>query len=158
MEEEKKKSKAKWIAVLTIVAVLVLAYAIDISIRMTYQFEVMSISSDTIVADGKTPVEIEIELTQFGKPKAGHKLMAVATGGGSFKNQILLTDENGRATLIYTPYLATDYVKAGETELEILDYSNSIFVSVPCKLVLTLDLQMPEGGGGGSHTNEDIFG
>jgi hypothetical protein len=142
---------------LIIIALLTGLYGLDYIISKSYQIEIVSVMpSSAIPADGKTIVAIKIRLTRNGKTVENHKMVAIPKGGGSFKNSKIVTDRNGEAIFLYTPYLASDYVEAVPTNIQIYDDSNSLFISVPTRIVLTLDLITPETSEDNS-TNDGMF-
>lgn len=147
----------KFIAVGIIIAILAGLYTFDYAVSKSYEIEILSITpSGDIVADGKSVVEIKIRLTRGDAVIARHKMVAVPKGGGSLKNSKILTDQNGEVTFQYTPYLASDYVEAKPAKIEIFDDSNSIFISVPKRIEIILNLCDPEGSDDNS-TNDGIF-
>jgi len=158
MSLKKTPSKSgKFIALGIIIAIFAGLYLFDFALSKTYDIEILSITpSGKIIADGKSVVEIKIRLTRGNSAIAGHKIVAVPKDGGSLKNAKILTDQNGEATFQYTPYLSSDYVEAKPAKIEIYDDNNSIFISVPKRIEIILDLCDSESSDDNS-TNNGMF-
>ncbi len=152
-----RKMSSRAVVSMILILLLTSLYLIDYAISKAYDVEVVSITpSDNIVADGKSVVQIKVRLSFRNKYIQNHKLIAIPKGGGSFKNSKLLTDSNGEATFQYIPYLSSEFVKAKPIKLEIYDDDNSIFISVPARKTIVLDV-VDSIGDANDDTNDGIF-
>lgn len=150
-----KKEHKKYFICLFLALIIFVFFLIDLFISGTYAFDV-TVNPSPALADGKTPVTIEVALTRFGEPVKEHELTAIVDGG-SFKSGRVITDENGKATFVYIPYLSSAYQKAETVYAVISDDSNSILVSVPARKKVEIKLYDGETQSGGSLV-DDIFG
>lgn len=109
-----------------------------------YNFEVIAQSSEETVADGVSSVRFRVRLTKKGEPVAGHTI-SLYCSNGSLPVSRITTDEEGRITFTYYPYL---YVNEKLSPLEDVtiyfeDLSNSAVFLVPAKGQLTLRAVKP---------------
>lgn len=134
------KNHKKMFVCAVVVLVIAALFGMDIIISKTYTLKLESISEEVVYADNKIPVTVQISLTQFGKPIAGHSLYAVAEGGGRMKANRVMTDENGIAEFIYVPYTANRFMPAAPVTIKVIDESNSLVFEVNATVSVTLEL------------------
>lgn len=152
------KGKGKYIAVAVIALLLLGGWGFDAVRAKSFSIEVVSVTPDPGVADGQTPVTVQIQVTRNGTPCEGHILYGVSHNGGSFRAKRVPTDENGIAEFIYYPYLKSKLNQLTDVTLSFTDESNSVFVAVPARLQTVLRMVEPEEGSGDKQTNEGMFG
>lgn len=151
--------KRKLIITLTIIGVLASAAIYDYVRSKMYTITVLSVSPNPSVADGRTPVQISIRLTnRHGEPVKGHDLFAFAKKGGSFKTNRVRTDEQGLANYTYFPFKVTRLIKIDNDMIEVVDESNSVFIEINTRASFEIQLVEPEEQGSGSTDLQSIFG
>lgn len=150
--------KKKLIAIFAVVAVITAFYGIDSLIAHSYSLKILEIDPQPSFADGKTPVHITVQLKKGDAPVVGHVLYMLPQKG-NIKIGRVLTDADGLARFVYYPYLASDFVEAGDVSVRVMDESNSVLVSVPAALDFTVALQKPAAAPDDSQISmDDIFG
>lgn len=117
-------------------------YTFDYLRSKTFHIEIVSISPDSPVADGETPVTIEVLITKNGKPIEGHNLYMFPVNGGTMKQNRVKTDSNGCAIFTYYPYRSTVLMPAKTINMRCYDEDNSIFVVV--NAVTDFDINLRE--------------
>ena len=151
--------KKKLIVLLAIVFVVAAFYGVDALIARSYSLQIVEIDPQPSFADGKTPVNITVQLKKDNAPVEGHVLYMLPQKG-NIKIGRVMTDADGLAQFIYYPYLASDFMEVGDVSIQVMDESNSLFVSVPATLDFTVELERPAGSSPGDSqiSIEDIFG
>ena len=82
----------KLIILVIIALLLFLGWGFDSIRAQEFTIEVVSMSSEFGVADGQTPITIELRVTQNGEPCEGHILYGLSLTGGSFRAKRVKTD------------------------------------------------------------------
>lgn len=134
---------------LIILAAIIIAmgglYGFDFIRSKMFHIRVESILPNPAVADGQSPVQITVRVTDHqNTPVQGHWLFALPRNGGMFRSARLETDADGRCTFIYFPVKAGGVVKLRDANIVISDESNSIFIEVAARTELTIALTEPE--------------
>lgn len=152
--------KKKILIFAAICGLIGLFFLVDCLVLQFYTVDIVSISPETSVADGKTPVTITVSVKKNGQPVEGHILYMLSKSGGSLKSNRIATNTKGEAEFVYYPYLASNYLKAGDVMLRVEDESNSIFVSVPASKDFTVKLTDPASTSNTEpdYLTDDIFG
>lgn len=149
--------KKKFI-VMAVIALLILAgWGVDSVRAKGFAVEVLSVSPDPGIADGQTPVTVQLRVTRGGEPCEDHILYGLSLNGGSFRAKRVSTDENGVAEFVYYPYLKSKINELVDVTLTFRDESNSLFVAVPARAEVVLAMKEPDGDGGDKKTNEGMF-
>ena len=134
-------------------------YAFDYIRSLQYAIDVVSISPQPAPADGQSPVQITLKLTdRNGKPIAGHSLFAFPLDGGMLKANREKTDHNGEAKYTYYPYRASEIMKLNDVSIQVIDESNSVFLEVNAKKEFTVQLKAPPKQEDSGNVLDDIFG
>lgn len=151
--------KKKLIAILAVLLTVAVFYGIDALIAAQYRLQVIDIAPQPAYADGKTPVNITVQLKKGDAAVSDH-ILYMLPGKGNVKIARLKTDADGLARFVYYPYLASDFIEAGEVSVRVMDESNSVLVSVPVVLDFSVDLQKPVSSPTDSAqiSLDDIFG
>lgn len=150
--------KRKFIVLLVIVLLFVLGWSVDSIRAREFTIEVVSMSPDIGIADGQTPVTIQLRVSRNGTPCADQILYGVSLNGGSFRAKRVTTDENGLATFIYYPYYKSELNELVDVTLQFVDESNSLFIVVPAELEVVLPMTEPDNEKSDNLTNDDMFG
>ncbi len=150
--------KKKLIALLITIAVIGTCVVVDLIKMNMVTLEIVSVTPEPAVADPSQSVEIVVQLTSFtGAAIPDHNLYAITKNGGSFQSYRVKTDENGRATMIYYPYKATEYQTARDVTIQIRDEDNSIFIEMYPSVSYTIAMKKNDGNSHGVSL-EDILG
>ena len=152
------EGKRKLIILLIIGLRLFLGWGFDSIRAQEFTIEVVSMSSEYGVADGQTPITIELRVTQNGEPCEGHILYGLSLTGGSFRAKRVKTDENGIATFMYYPYYKSVLNDLVDVTLHFEDESNSILVVVPAELDVVIPMVEPNEDNSNNQTNDSMFG
>ena len=148
----------KLIILVIIALLLFLGWGFDSIRAQEFTIEVVSMSSEFGVADGQTPITIELRVTQNGEPCEGHVLYGLSLTGGSFRAKRVKTDENGIATFMYYPYYKSVLNDLVDVTLHFEDESNSILVVVPAELDIVIPMVEPDEDNSDKQTNDGMFG
>ncbi|MDD6235838.1 MAG: hypothetical protein PUB00_00475 [Clostridiales bacterium] len=151
--------KKKLIAIFAIILTIAAFYGIDTLIAHSYSLQIVEIDPQPSYADGKTPVNITVQLKKGDAPVVGH-ILYMLPKKGNVKIARLKTDADGLAHFVYYPYLASDFIEVGDVPIQVMDESNSVLVSVPATLDFTVELKRPvtTTTDDSQITIEDIFG
>lgn len=139
MKKHKLKLKLKYIIALSLIAFFSIGFIFDCIWAKTYDIDIAYISNETPYADSKERVTIKVQVTHFNKPCKNHEIYALPSAG-SMVAYTTKTDNDGYATLTYTPYTATAFVKLEDVEIVIRDQSNSIIWEVNARTSITLKM------------------
>lgn len=151
------KKRTKWWVILTIVVLLLAGTVFDYFRSKTVSIEVVSISPETVVADSSIPVDITLRVTKRGKLAVGDDIAALVEGKGSMSANKSRVDENGLVTFRYYPYNYLEGInEAGTVTLVFRDISDSVFIGIPKRIRVDLDVEEPENLGG--DTMDSLFG
>lgn len=93
-----------WFVVLVLVLVLCGMYAYDAVRANAYEYELVGVSSKTIIADGLSTVRISVKLSKDDKPVEGHTIYLYASNG-TLPASRCVTDADGVITFRYYPYV-----------------------------------------------------
>lgn len=146
-------------AVLFIVILLALATCFDMVRAKMFHIEVVSVEPFPVIADGKTPAQIEVLLTGADSaPVAGHSLFIYSLNGGAFKANRIITDENGTASFLYYPYKAGNLNTLHDVVIRVIDESNSVFIEVNSETEFTLELAEPQKEETGIVNFDSVYG
>lgn len=144
MEKKKRKIGLKYIVAGALILFFSLCWLFDWLWAKTYDVCVVSVSDEAPRADSSVRVEIVVRVTHFGKPSAGHDIYALPTAG-SMVAYMTVTDEDGYATVVYTPYTETAFTPARDVTVTIRDQSNSVIWEINAATSVTLRLQPKSG-------------
>ena len=150
--------KRKLVILLIIALMLFLSWGFDSIRAKEFTIEVVSMSSEYGIADGQTPITIELRVTYNGEPCEDHILYGLSLTGGSFRAKRVKTDENGIATFTYYPYYKSVLNDLVDVTLHFEDESNSILVVVPAELDIVIPMVEPDEDNSDNQTNEGMFG
>ncbi len=153
------KRKLK-ITVVLVVAALLSGMVVYDGVRAAmFHITVESVSSNPVPADGKTPVDIVLKLTdRRGNPVEGHNLFALPKNGGALRANRVMTDGDGCAHFIYIPYKLTNLIKLEDVVVDVIDESNSVFVEINTRTSFEIQLTPPEEEGKADIDFDSIFG
>lgn len=151
------KKRTKWWVILAIVVLLLAGTVFDYFRSQTVSIELVSVSPETVVADSSIPVDITLRVSKRGKLAVGDDIAALVEGKGSMSANKARVDENGLVSFRYYPY---NYLKgvneAGTVTLVFLNVSDSVFIGIPKRIRVELDVEKPESLGG--NTMGSLFG
>lgn len=116
---------------------------IDTGIAKSYTIEVIDITPEYGVTDGKNPVSFTVRLMQGGEPIEGHDISVTRLNGGKMNSYKKTTDEQGLVSFEYYPFKTSKYIPLQDARLLLRDESNSIFIYVPAELEFTIKLVEP---------------
>lgn len=141
----------KWFVIILLVLLIGLGLLFDFIWARTYKIEVLSIDPPhpyCSAIDEVEEVHITLRLSQFGKEKSGHKLVATATVDGAsvgyFYQNVVKTDENGQAVFIYYVYSATS-TSVPDVDIFVFDEDNSVIFEINATVEFVLPVQAREG-------------
>ena len=136
----------KKIIILGCVGLVFLAmYTFDTLRAKTFHIEVLDMLPNPAVADGQTPVDISVKLTnRHNTPVKGHAIFALAHTGGMFYSSREITNENGMVNFVFYPNKASTVTKLQDAVLSFTDESNSIFIEVGTTTKVILPLEEAE--------------
>lgn len=152
------EGKRKLIILLVIALLFFLGWSFDSVRAREFEIKVVSVSPEVGVADGQTPVTVELLVSRKGTPCEDHILYGMSLNGGSFRAKRVKTDENGIATFIYYPYFKSELNDLVDVNLHFEDESNSLFIVVSAELNIVLPMTEPEKEDNQTGTNEGMFG
>ena len=149
------KKKTKWWVLLAIVVLLLAGTVFDYFRSQTVSIELVSVSPETVVADSSVPVDVTLRVSKRGKLAIGDDIAALVEGSMSANKARV--DENGLVTFRYYPYNYLEGVnEPGTVTLVFRNVSDSVFIGVPKRIRVTLDVEKPESLGG--NTMDSLFG
>lgn len=126
--------KRKWVITLCVIALVAGITIFDVVRSYGFKINLVSINPNPVTADGQTPVEIKVKLTDNnGVPVEGHNLFAFPRNGGQFKASREKTNKDGTAVFTYFPYKASAVMDVKDVIIDIIDESNSVFIEVNSK-------------------------
>ncbi len=139
------KMRIGWIVAGVLALALGGAYLYDVAQAKAYEYELVKVSSDSIVADGESTVRISVKLSKNDKPVEGHTIYIYASNG-TLPVSRCVTDVDGMITFRYYPYV---YLNDELTPLEdvtvyLQDESNSTFFMVNAEAEFTFPVEKPE--------------
>lgn len=126
--------------------VIGITYAVEYAISTQYEFELVKISSTTVVADGKTYIRGRVRLSKGGEPVSGHTIY-VFPDNGTVPTSRIVTNSSGLITFTYYPYLYINDVVSPLQKVTITfqDESNSKIFLVPATWSIKLESEKPSG-------------
>jgi hypothetical protein len=131
------KTKLFWFGIFC--GIILVFFLFDFIRSKQYAIELIGVSPDPITTDGATPVSLQIELTRRGgEGVEGHDIYALSLDGGQFQAYRKKTDNRGRVSFTYFPYLASRTNPLHDIRFEFRDESNSIFIEVNAKNRFTI--------------------
>ena len=142
-EKKRRRLRPKYIIAAALLLFFSACYLFDFLWAKTYEIAVLSVSDETPVADNKERVEIRVRVTHFGKTMSGHKMFALPTAG-TMTAYTAVTDSDGTAVFVYTPYTESIFTPANDVVIKIRDESNSVIWEVNAFVNITLRLQPKE--------------
>ena len=152
-----KKFK-KFIILGIIVLVLLGLYAFDFARAQDTQIELVSITPKTVVADPNQPVLITLKVSKHGRLAAGDNVTALVKGGGNLSGDKIKVQDDGTVTFKYFPYSYIPGVfEESDVDIEFRNISDSVFIAVQKKKVITLEIKKPNRSGIGGMCMEDLF-
>ena len=152
-----KKFK-KFIILGIIVLVLLGLYAFDFARAQDTQIELVSITPKTVVADPNQPVLITLKVSKHGRLAAGDNVTALVKGGGNLSGDKIKVQDDGTVTFKYFPYSYIPGVfEESDVDIEFRNISDSVFIAVQKKKVITLEIKKPSSSGSGGMSMEDLF-
>ena len=95
----------------------------------------------TVVADGKDSVTLAVRVTEGGKPRRGDLIQSwLDVGSGLLTPTFTYTDEDGNATIVFTPNAMTPYEVQDRAEIHLRDISIGRLIEVGKDTVVTVPL------------------
>lgn len=137
--KKRRKLPVKYTVALVLIAVFTALWLFDFAWAKTYIIEAKA-ADYSPVADPSKRVEIEIQVTHFGKPVAGHEIFVLPSAGTMAAN-LAKTDENGRAILVYIPYRADKFTPLEDVVVTIRDQSNSFVWEINARTDVVLNMR-----------------
>lgn len=148
----------KLLALGIVAAVLLALAAYDYVRAQDTQIEVLSVSPENVVADPNQPVLITLRVTTHGELAVGDTVSALVKGQGNLSGDKVKVNEDGTVTFKYYPYsYISGMFEESDVTIEFRNISDSVFVAIQKKTVLTLHVEKPEGSSGGMSMG-DLFG
>ena len=141
---------------LIVVGVILLLLLFDFVWAKTYQIEVAEIDPPNPVCSGMNAdeisnVNITLQVTHFGKPVSGHKIIGYSlvneASAGTFIENIVRTDEDGYAVFQYTVYAQAPFSPVSPVNMIFFDEDNSIVFEINAELRFDLPVRQREEGG-----------
>lgn len=133
------------IVLFVIIAAIGGAYIYDVVQSNAYEYELVSVSSKTIVADGLSTVRISVKLSRDGKPVEGHTIYLYASNG-TLPASRCVTDVDGVITFRYYPYvyLNDELTPLEDVTIYLQDESNSVFFMLCAEAEFVFPVEKPE--------------
>jgi hypothetical protein len=104
-----------------------------------------TLSQPSVVADGKSEIDVVIRVTENGVPRANDLLQSwIDIGGGLLQPMWVYTDENGEATLTFAPNPITQYDVQDRAAIHVRDISIGRLVEVGKDVVVDIPLTAPQ--------------
>jgi hypothetical protein len=95
----------------------------------------------TVVADGKDSVTLAVRVTEGGKPRGGDLIQSwLDVGSGLLRPTFTYTDEDGKATIVFTPNAMTPYEVQDRAEIHLRDTSIGRLIEVGKETTVTVQL------------------
>lgn len=137
--------KKRYIVAAIIIIALVAIYVGEYAVSRQYEFELVSSTSDVIVADGYSNMRITVRLTRNGKPVEGH-IINIVCSNGTLPVSRLVTDKDGLIAIRYYAYLYLDdrLTPLDDVVFTLEDESNSAIFMVPAKGQFKFEAKKPE--------------
>lgn len=137
--------KKKVLIILCIALFFGVLALIDTGIAKSYTIEVIDITPEYGITDGKNPVTFTARLTRWGEPIEGHVISVTRLNGGKMNCYKMKTDEQGLVSFEYYPFKTSKYVPLQDARLLLRNESNSLFIYIPAELEFSIKLVEPEG-------------
>ena len=140
---------------LFVVGLILLLLLFDFLWAKSFRIAVAEINPPDPVCSGiqageVSTVHITLQVTHFGKPVVGHKLMAYAlvdgASAGEFVENIVKTDENGYARYVYTVYAQTPFSEVSPVDFIVFDEDNSVVFEINAELRFELAVRPRDEG------------
>lgn len=137
--------KVGWIVAGTLVLAIGGAYLYDVVQAKQYEYELVKISSEEIIADGSSTVKISVKLSRDEKPVEGHTIYIYASNG-TLPSSRCVTDVDGVITFRYYPYvyLNDELTPLEDVTIYLQDESNSTFFMISAEAEFTFPVVKPE--------------
>lgn len=134
-----------WLVLLVLVLAIGGTYAYDVVQSRAYEYELVGVSSKTIVADGLSTVRISVKLSRDDKPVEGHTIYLYASNG-TLPSSRCVTDADGVITFRYYPYvyLNDELTPLEDVTIYLQDESNSTFFMVCAEAEFVFPVEKPE--------------
>lgn len=134
-----------WFVILVLVLALCGMYAYDAVRASAYEYELVGVSSKTIIADGLSTVRISVKLSKNDKPVEGHTIYLYASNG-TLPASRCVTDADGVITFRYYPYvyLNDELTPLEDVTIYLQDESNSLFFMVCAEAEFVFPVEKPE--------------
>lgn len=139
------KIKTGCIAAALLVLAVGSAYVYDVVQARAYEYELVGVSSQTIIADGLSTVRISVKLSRNEKPVEGHTIYLYASNG-TLPASRCVTDADGVITFRYYPYvyLNDELTPLEDVTIYLQDESNSKFFMVCAETSFVFPVEKPE--------------
>lgn len=152
------KKYKKFIVLGVIVVVLLVLYAFDFARAQDTQIELISVTPQTVVADPNQPVLITLKVSKHGRLATGDNVTALVKGGGNLSGDKIKVQDDGTVTFKYFPYSYIPGVfEESKVDIEFRNISDSVFIAVQKKKVVTLEIKKPSSSSNGGMSMEDLF-
>lgn len=103
-----------------------------------------SVDPPQVVADGRNQVIVTLHVTEDGKPRANDLVQSwLGRGGGLLIPSWVVTDQNGKAQITYTPNPYSPYDPQDFVEINISDTSIGRIIEVDKREVVQVALLGP---------------
>jgi len=135
----------KLIAIGIIAIAVLTTYFVELGVAKKYEFELVSSTSDIIVADGYSSMRVTVRLLKDNKPVEGHTVNIVCSNG-TLPAYRMVTDHDGLFTFRYYAYLYLDDRLTPLTDVvfSFEDESNSTIFMVSAKGNVVFKAEKPE--------------
>ena len=140
---------------LIVIGIILLLMLFDFVWSKTYRITVADINPPDPVCSGTGAGEIEtvyitLQVTHFGRPVEGHRLIAYSlidgeTAGGFIQN-VVRTGEDGCAVFEYTVYVQAPYSEVKPVDFFVMDEDNSVIFEINTELRFQLEIRPREEG------------
>jgi hypothetical protein len=101
----------------------------------------VALDPPTVVANGKDRVTLVVRVTEEGKPRVGDLIQSwLDVGSGLLTPTFTYTDEDGMATIVFTPNAMTPYEAQDRAEIHLRDISIGYLIEVGKDTVATVPL------------------
>lgn len=151
--------KKKILIISSILLIFLALFMFDYIRSLQFNINVASVSPSPAAADGQSPVDITLKLTdKGGKPVGRHSLFIFSLGGGMFKANREFTDNQGQALFTYYPYQTSELMPVKDVPIKVIDESNSVFIEINTARIFAVKLKEPPEKNADSDITNSIFG
>jgi hypothetical protein len=131
---------------LIVVFVLLVPFGIDwvtASSRLSHIDSSVTLNPPAVVADGKSTIVVTVRFSEDGKPRANDVLQIWLDVGGGVLPQWVITNQDGVATIKFSPNPLTQYDVQDHAEMHIMNTSIGRLIEVNKDIVVRIPLTKP---------------